>query len=54
MDIQTASRLCGRKWQFARIGALIFFGLACGLLISSLVTASKAGIERGGFSRTVS
>lgn len=44
MDLQSATKLSGRKWQLARIGALMFFVLACGLLVTSLLTASRAGI----------
>lgn len=43
MDLQTATRLSGRRWQLARVAALVFFGLACGLLISSLLSTSRAG-----------
>lgn len=44
MDLQTASRLSGQKWQLARLGALVFLVLACGLLVSSLLNSSRAGI----------
>ena len=43
MDLQTASRLSGRKWQLARFGALLCFALACGLLVSTLLNSSRAG-----------
>ena len=46
MDLQTATRLCGRRWQLARIGTLLCFALACGLLVSSLVSTSRAGLEQ--------
>ncbi len=53
MDLQTATRLSGRKWQLARVAALVFFGLACGLLVSSLLTTSRAGMaESPAFGRT--
>ena len=44
MDLQTATRLSGRKWQLARIGALMFLLLACGLLATSLLSPSRAGL----------
>ncbi len=44
MDLQTASRLSGQKWQLARLGALVFLVLACGLLVSSLLNTSRAGM----------
>jgi len=44
MDLQAATRMSGRKWQLARIGALVFLALACGLLVSSLLHPSRAGI----------
>jgi hypothetical protein len=47
MDLQTATRLSGRRWQLARFAALVFFGLACGLLVSSLLSASRAGLAEG-------
>ena len=45
MDLQAATRLSGRKWQLARIGALVFLLLACGLLVSSLLNPSRAGFQ---------
>jgi len=52
MDLQTATRLSGRKWQLARIGALVFLVLAYGLLVSSLLNASRAGgLEPPGLAR---
>lgn len=45
MDLQIATRLSGRKWQPARIAALVFFGLTCGLLVSSLLGASRSGFK---------
>ena len=45
MDLQAATRLSGQKWQLARIGALVFLLLACGLLVTSLLNPSKAGFQ---------
>ncbi len=46
MDLQTATNLSGRKWQLARIGALVFFVLSCALLVSSLLNVSRAGMAQ--------
>ena len=45
MDLQSALRMSGRRWQLARIGALLCFVLACGLLVTSLAGPSKAGFQ---------
>ena len=42
MDLQSALRMSGQRWQLARIGALMCFVLACGLLVISLAGPSKA------------
>ena len=47
MDLQTAQRLSGRRWQVAKLAALLCFALACGLLVSSLVASSGVGAETG-------
>lgn len=49
MDLQTATRLSGRRWQLARLAALVFFGLACGLLVSSLLGTSRVGVNEVAF-----
>jgi hypothetical protein len=41
MDLQTAQRLSGKRWQIARLAALLFFVIACGLLLSSLSQSSR-------------
>ena len=49
MDLQSALRGSGQRWQLARIGALLCFALACGLLVTSLAGPSKAaysGLDR--------
>lgn len=45
MDLQTATPLSGPKWQLARFGALVFFIIACGFLVSSLLNPSRAGFN---------
>lgn len=47
MDLQATTKVSGRKWQPARIVALVFFALTCGLLVSSLLNASRAGVVQG-------
>ena len=47
MDLQTAQRLSGRRWQIAKLAALLCFAVACGLLISSLAASSHAGADTG-------
>ena len=42
MDLQSATRTNGKRWQVARIGALLCFGLASGLLVLSLAAPSLA------------
>ena len=39
MDLQAASRLTGLSSQIAKLGALLCFVLACGILIASLARA---------------
>ena len=41
MDLQAASKLTGVSSQLAKIGALLCFVLACGILIASLARASS-------------
>jgi hypothetical protein len=48
MDLQSASKLSGHRWQLARIGALLFFVIAGGLLVSSLLDQGRAGLAGGG------
>jgi hypothetical protein len=43
MDLQTAQRLSGRRWQIGKLAALLCFAIACGLLISSLAASSGFG-----------
>jgi hypothetical protein len=43
MDLQTAQRLSGRHWQIAKLAALLFFGIACVLLASSLPSPQGDG-----------
>jgi hypothetical protein len=45
MDLQTAQRLSGRRWQIAKLAALLCFVIACGLLVSSLAASSGLGAE---------
>jgi len=45
MDLQTAQRLSGRRWQLAKLAALLCFAVACGLLVTSLAASSQAGTE---------
>lgn len=47
MDLQTAQRLSGRRWQIAKLAALLCFVVACGLLVSSLAASSHAGAGAG-------
>ena len=44
MDLQAASKLTGLSSQLAKVGALLCFVLACGILIASLAKAS--GLEQ--------
>lgn len=46
MDLQSAIRLNGPRWQIARVGALVFLVLACGLLAVSLFGKSHGSIEK--------
>lgn len=41
MDLQTAQRLSGKRWQIAKLAALLFFAMACALLVSSLAASSR-------------
>jgi hypothetical protein len=50
MDLQTAQRLSGRRWQMAKIAALVCFGLACVLLISSLTGATRTELHTSSIS----
>jgi hypothetical protein len=43
MDLQTAQRLSGRRWQIAKLAALLCFAVACGLLLTSLAAYSGIG-----------
>jgi hypothetical protein len=47
MDLSAAEQLNGTRWQLAKLGALVCFGVACCLLGASLVlsqpNASGAG-----------
>ena len=45
MDLQTAQRLSGKRWQIAKLAALLCFAVACGLLVSSLAASSPIGAE---------
>jgi hypothetical protein len=45
MDLQTAQRLSGRRWQMAKLAALLCFAVACGLLVTSLAASSPVGAE---------
>jgi hypothetical protein len=47
MDLQSATKLIGRRWQLARFGALLFLVIACGLLVSSLLSPGRAGMAGG-------
>jgi hypothetical protein len=40
MDMHTAQRLSGKRWQIAKLAALLCFVVACGLLVSSLTATS--------------
>ena len=40
MDLQAASKLTGLSSRIAKMGALLCFVLACGILIASLARAS--------------
>jgi hypothetical protein len=42
MDLQSALRINGGRWRLARIGVFLCFALACGLLVVSLASPSKA------------
>ncbi len=46
MDLQSATKLSGRTWHLARVGALVFFALTCGLLASSLLNTSRGGVAQ--------
>jgi hypothetical protein len=46
MDLQTASKLSGQRWQVARFAALAFLTLACGLLAVSLGNNSPAAVSQ--------
>ena len=41
MDLQAASKLTGFSSQLAKVGALLCFVMACGILIASLAKASS-------------
>lgn len=56
MDLQSVTHLSGRSGRAAKIGALMCFAVACGLLIAPHVGSTKAGsiksgIDQGGQSR---
>ncbi len=42
MDLQSAIRLNGKRWQLARVGVVVCFALAGGLLALSLVAPPNA------------
>ncbi len=44
MDLHSALRLDGTRWKLARLGAFLCFALACGLLVVSLASPSRAAI----------
>jgi hypothetical protein len=46
MDLQTATSSSGRLWQLARLGALMFLVLSCGLLVSSLLNPGRVGLDK--------
>ena len=37
MDLLAAQRRNGNRWNGAKIGAFVCFGVACGILIASLI-----------------
>jgi hypothetical protein len=41
MDMHSAQLLSGRRWQIAKLAALLCFAVACGLLVSSLAASPK-------------
>ncbi len=43
MDLQTASGMNAKRWQVFRLLALLCFAIASGLLVSSLLSPSRAG-----------
>jgi hypothetical protein len=47
MDLLSTTKVSGRRWQPARIVAMVFFALTCGLLVSSLLNARRAGVALG-------
>ena len=44
MDLPSASKLGGKQWQVVRLGGLLCLVVACVLLISALLSASRAGL----------
>lgn len=48
MDLQSVTHLSGRSGRAAKIGALLCFAVACGLLTAPRVGSTKASIDLGG------
>jgi hypothetical protein len=46
MDLQAAEQLNGRIWCLAKVGAFLFFLLACGMLLASLLLLAPAHSTR--------
>ncbi|MGE0767745.1 MAG: hypothetical protein AB7L90_14875 [Hyphomicrobiaceae bacterium] len=46
MDLQTAMKPSGRKWQLTRLVAVMFLIGTCGLLTLSLLTESAMGVAQ--------
>jgi hypothetical protein len=46
MDLQAAEQLNGRIWCLAKVGAFLFFLLACGMLLASLLLLAPAHSNR--------
>jgi hypothetical protein len=42
MDLQAAEQLNGRIWCLAKVGAFLFFLLACGMLLASLLAPAHS------------
>jgi hypothetical protein len=53
MDLQAAEQLNGRIWCLAKVGAFLFFLLACGMLLASLLAPAHSDRPLGsGFAST--
>ena len=47
MDMHSAQLLSGKRWQIAKLAALLCFLVACGLLVTSLAASSMGSLRAG-------